>query len=90
MRRLERTIAITIIALVFGLAGTVADAKPACAARVSCGATCNGSSAGGFCSGATEPPAYCYQESVESDYGIWVFSCHEGSYDYCCDQDYPY
>lgn len=87
MRRTILTVIMAAVAL-FGLTSPV-TAKPACHNRVSCGATCVGSQSGGFCSGATEPPAYCYQESVTSD-ETWVFSCHDGQYDYCCDDEYLY
>lgn len=88
---MRRTILTGIMAAVafFGVASAV-KAKPACHSRVSCGTTCEGSSSGGFCSGTTDPPAYCYQESVTSDYDSWVFSCHDGQYDYCCDDEYLY
>jgi len=88
MRRTLLAFVMATVALL-GFSPT-STAKPVCQVRVSCGAQCVGSQGGGFCSGSTEEPAYCYQESVTSDYETWVFSCHDGNYDYCCDDEYLY
>lgn len=90
MSRIKASVITLVVAVVAGLPGHVVEAKPACHQRVHCGASCEGTSAGGFCLGAVEPPAYCYQESVTIGDGGYVYSCHWGSYDYCCDEEYPY
>ncbi len=83
--------AIIALPVLFLLLTLDAAAKPACASRVHCGATCTYTELGGQCSG-TSPNAtfYCYREAVKNDYGTVIYSCHDGDYDYCCDEAYPY
>ena len=45
---------------------------------------------GGACSGTADSQAnYCWWELVQSDYGSWWASCHDGAYDVCCGEISP-
>ena len=84
----------TLIAIAFlsVLLAVDAGARPSCSTnRVMCGARCLYSTLGGQCDGgSTTESYYCYREAVKNDYGTIIMSCHDGTYDYCCDADYPY
>ena len=85
-----RPITIAVAILLLSLTGDT-NARPACGNRVLCGATCTYTEIGGLCmGGGSEDGSYCWREAVESDYETVVFSCQNGSYDYCCDPEYPF
>ena len=59
--------------------------------QLRCGTTCQYQQDwGGACSGtASNQTSYCWWEMVQSDYGSWWASCHNGAYDVCCDEIAP-
>jgi hypothetical protein len=59
--------------------------------QLHCGVTCRYQQGwGGSCSGPTASrESYCWQELLQSDYGSWWPSCHQGAYDVCCGEIAP-
>jgi hypothetical protein len=91
----SRTLQLCAVIFVF-VAAVVGDvnARPACSTRsIVCGTVCTYNSAnnGGSCSGtSSNTSAYCYKEMVTNDYGTVVYSCFDGTYEPCCDDNSPY
>lgn len=93
MRTRSLQLCAVVVVLVAAVVGNV-DARPACSTRsIVCGTLCtyNSTLNGGSCSGSSgDPSAYCYKEMVSTESGAVVYSCFDGSYEPCCDDNSPY